>query len=55
MYNYPKWKMVLICALAFIGVFFSVPNFLSREDQTKLPEWWKPLTLGLDLPSAIPV
>lgn len=49
MYNYPKWKMVLIGVLAAVGIFFSVPNFLSKENQAKLPEWWKPMTLGLDL------
>lgn len=49
MFNYPKWKIVLIGIISALGVFFCVPNFLPQAQQEKLPEWWKPLTLGLDL------
>lgn len=49
MFNYPKWKITLIGLITAAGLFFCVPNFLSKSEQAKLPEWWKPLTLGLDL------
>lgn len=49
MFNYPKWKIVLIGVLSALGVFFCVPNFLPQAQRDKLPDWWKPLTLGLDL------
>ena len=49
MFNYPKWKIVLIGVLSALGVFFCVPNFLPQAQRDKLPEWWRPLTLGLDL------
>ena len=49
MFNYPKWKISLIGAIVALGVFFCIPNFLPRAQQEKLPEWWQPMTLGLDL------
>ena len=49
MFNYPKWKIALISVLSLAGVFFCVPNFLPKAQQEKLPEWWRPMTLGLDL------
>lgn len=49
MFNYPKWKIALITVIAAAGLFFCVPNFLPKEQQDKLPEWWRPMTLGLDL------
>jgi len=49
MFNYPKWKIVLIAVIAVTGLFFCVPNFLPKAQQEKLPEWWRPMTLGLDL------
>ena len=49
MFNYPKWKISLIGAIAALGVFFCIPNFLPKAQREKLPEWWQPMTLGLDL------
>ena len=49
MYSYPKWKITLIGIISVLGLFFCVPNFLPKAQQEKLPEWWQPLTLGLDL------
>ncbi|MBR1778423.1 MAG: protein translocase subunit SecD [Alphaproteobacteria bacterium] len=49
MFNYPKWKIALIGIIAVTGLFFCIPNFLPKSRQEKLPEWWRPMTLGLDL------
>ena len=49
MFNYPKWKVALIGIIAVAGLFFCVPNFLPEAQREKLPEWWQPMTLGLDL------
>lgn len=49
MFNYPKWKVALIGIITAVGVFFAVPNFIPKAQQEKLPEWWQPMTLGLDL------
>ena len=49
MFNYPKWKIVLIGTLCVLGGIFCIPNFLTKEQQLKLPEWYRPLSLGLDL------
>ena len=49
MFNYPKWKIALISIIAGVGVFFCIPNFLPKSTQEKLPQWWQPMTLGLDL------
>ena len=42
MFNYPKWKISLIGAIAALGVFFCIPNFLPKAQREKLPEWWQP-------------
>ena len=49
MFDYPKWKITLISVIAAAGIFFCIPNFLPAGRQDKLPEWWRPMTLGLDL------
>lgn len=53
MFGYTKIKMVIIGAILALGVFFSLPNFLSRDTYNEVPaamrSWWKPVTLGLDL------
>ncbi len=49
MYNYPKWKIILISVITLTGIFFCVPNFLPKAQQEKLPHWLQPMTLGLDL------
>jgi protein-export membrane protein SecD len=47
MFNYSKTRISLILAVCFLGIFFSIPNFLGNSD--KLPNWWQPVNLGLDL------
>lgn len=32
-----------------MGILFAVPNLLSRDVVAKLPGWWQPVSLGLDL------
>lgn len=49
MFNYPKWKIVLTSVVCALGVFFCIPNFLTKSQVEKLPEWYRPLSLGLDL------
>lgn len=53
MFGYSKIKIAVICAVLAFGVFFSLPNFLPKEMYREIPssmkEWWKPVTLGLDL------
>ncbi len=47
MYKLSKTRIGLIIAVCLIGMFFAVPNVVS--DKTKLPSWWQPVNLGLDL------
>ena len=49
MFNYPKWKIVLTGVLCALGIIFCIPNLLSRAQVEKLPEWYRPMNLGLDL------
>lgn len=47
MYKFSKAKIYLILFVCFLGVFYSVPNFV--KDKSALPDWWQPVNLGLDL------
>lgn len=47
MYKLSKNKVLLILAICLAGIFFAVPNFVPAG--TKLPSWWQPVSLGLDL------
>ena len=47
MYKLSKSRVILILAICLIGIFFALPNMLRNTD--KLPSWWKPVNLGLDL------
>lgn len=47
MYKLSKSRVITILAICLIGVFFAVPNVISNKD--KLPAWWQPVNLGLDL------
>lgn len=47
MYKLSLQRILIIIAICLIGVFFAVPNVVS--DKTKLPKWWQPVNLGLDL------
>jgi protein-export membrane protein SecD len=48
MLYFAKWKIGLILAICLAGLVFSVPNAL-RGQADGLPDWWQPVTLGLDL------
>lgn len=47
MYKLSLQRILIIIAICLVGVFFAVPNVVS--DKTKLPKWWQPVNLGLDL------
>lgn len=47
MYKLSTKRVALILAICLIGIFMAIPNFLPQG--TKLPSWWKPISLGLDL------
>ncbi|MBF0560412.1 MAG: protein translocase subunit SecD [Alphaproteobacteria bacterium] len=49
MLYFAKWKIALVVALCSVGIFFAVPNVLSHETTAKMPSWWQPVNLGLDL------
>lgn len=47
MYKLSKNKVLMILAICLVGIFFAIPNFVPAG--TKLPNWWQPVSLGLDL------
>ena len=47
MYKLSKERVLIILAICLVGIFFAVPNFLPQN--MKLPSWWQPVSLGLDL------
>lgn len=47
MYKLSKTRIYVILAICLAGIFFAVPNILG--DSVKLPKWWQPVNLGLDL------
>ena len=47
MYKLSRSRIILILAICLIGIFFAVPNLF--RDSSKLPSWWQPVNLGLDL------
>ncbi len=51
MVYFAKWKIVLVLAICGLGVVFSAPNFLSRQQTELLPAWVpnQQVSLGLDL------
>jgi len=53
MFGYSKVKIAIINIVLALGVFFALPNFLPKEMYREVPaslrDWWKPVTLGLDL------
>ncbi|MGN1091562.1 MAG: protein translocase subunit SecD [Alphaproteobacteria bacterium] len=54
MFGYPKWRAWTVIIVSLLGIFFSIPNFMSTEYykthvSKKMQEWWHPMTLGLDL------
>lgn len=53
MFGYSKLKISLILAVVVLGFVFATPNFLPQSLLNQLPKeaqnWFKPVTLGLDL------
>ena len=54
MFGYPKWRAFAVIIVSVLGVFFSIPNFMSSEYYkanvpASMQKWWRPMTLGLDL------
>lgn len=47
MYKLSLQRILIIIAICLAGVFFAIPNVV--PDKTKLPKWWQPVNLGLDL------
>lgn len=47
MYKLSKSRILIIIAICLVGVFFAVPNIMPNPE--KLPKWWQPVNLGLDL------
>lgn len=47
MYKLSQSRIMIILAICLLGIFFAVPNMLS--DTSRLPKWWQPVNLGLDL------
>lgn len=47
MYKLSRSRILVILAICLLGIFFAIPNMLS--DTSKLPKWWQPVNLGLDL------
>ena len=54
MFGYPKWRALAVIIVSVLGIFFSIPNFMSPEYYKahvpeKMQSWWHPMVLGLDL------
>jgi len=47
--QFSKWKAFLILGICFLGIIFASPNVLTPAQRAYLPEWMKPVNLGLDL------
>lgn len=51
MMYFPPWKVALILGICLLGIIFSAPNLLTREQAKALPSWLphQQINLGLDL------
>ena len=47
MYKLSKFRVMIILAICLVGTFFAIPNIMPKS--VKLPSWWQPVSLGLDL------
>ncbi len=47
MYKLSKSRVMIILAICLVGIFFAIPNVIPQS--VKLPSWWQPVSLGLDL------
>ncbi|WP_041795925.1 protein translocase subunit SecD [Pararhodospirillum photometricum] len=48
MHSFGPFKTWLVIVVTLAGILFTLPNAL-REQADRLPSWWQPITLGLDL------
>ncbi|MBL4894214.1 MAG: protein translocase subunit SecD [Emcibacter sp.] len=55
MLNFPRWKVILISLLSFMGILMAVPNFLSDDQLKNYPDFLphSQVTLGLDLQGGV--
>ena len=51
MVNIPRWKVILVIAITFLGLTYSIPNVIPSERMAGIPSWLphKHINLGLDL------
>lgn len=51
MLHFSRWKQILVVAIAVIGIFLALPNIMSREALSWVPDWipHQQINLGLDL------
>lgn len=49
MLYFSKWKIGLIVLVCLAGIFYALPNVITPLTRDRLPDWWQPVTLGLDL------
>lgn len=47
MYTLSRTRILIILAICVVGIFFAIPNMV--KDTSRLPSWWQPVNLGLDL------
>jgi len=55
MLNFPRWKIIMITLLSFVGIMMAVPNFLTDDQLKNYPDFLphKQVTLGLDLQGGV--
>lgn len=51
MLHFTKWKIILVLLISVLGIAFALPNMVSEETRTSLPDWLpnQAMHLGLDL------
>ncbi|KAF0117285.1 MAG: preprotein translocase subunit SecD [Rhodospirillaceae bacterium] len=49
MLYFSRLKIGLVVAICMAGLFFALPNVLGCDLAARLPSWWQPVNLGLDL------
>ena len=51
MVNIPRWQVVTVLVLCFLGMVFAVPNLFGKATMEGLPDWLpsQQISLGLDL------
>lgn len=51
MLHFPRWKIILVLGVCFVGFITAMPNLFTREQLSHFPSWMpaKQMSLGLDL------